>query len=158
MRTVTWEAGTGAPIMKMQPRSIMQVGVMPLQGIGELSELPSYVAIVMSALACMAAAGMACSIDAWKNATATRIANRRLRRGLDMIRDSNLPARRVQPHSFGSPQPFHVTLPIAIGSVRAQPDQARRIKGFHEEQAQKAGQNNAILTRLLAQFTHFQMR
>ena len=69
--------------MKIQPRSVMQAGVMPLHGIGAVSGMPPGASIVMPAgmspLIGMATAGINCSIDALKNATANRIANSRLK-------------------------------------------------------------------------------
>ena len=91
--------------MKMQPRPIMQSGVMPLQGIGGLAGLPSCATIVMSipvdmAPAGMAPAGMTCTIDALKNATASRMASQApegmARHGGQSY---SLPDQRVQAHS-----------------------------------------------------------
>jgi hypothetical protein len=72
-------AGTGTPIMKMQPTSVMQAGVMPLQGMGAVSGAPPGAAMIISMPAGMAIAGMTRNVDAPKNATANRMANRRLR-------------------------------------------------------------------------------
>jgi hypothetical protein len=70
----------------MQPMSIMQDGIIPLHGIGWLAGAPSLAAIVMDMSVCagMATADMPCIIVALKNATANRMANKRLRGWRDM--------------------------------------------------------------------------
>ena len=76
--------------MKMQPRSIMQAGVMPLHGMGILSGEPSGAAMfmpaAMSALIGMATTVIACNVVALKNAMASRVLNRcRVRRRSMMV-------------------------------------------------------------------------